>query len=77
MPDEIGVARWALTIRRVDVRVRIQGDLAITDVEQEFFNPASETVEGLYRVRVPEGAVLQRFAVDREGTMVEGYVREQ
>ncbi|UJR84828.1 AgmX/PglI C-terminal domain-containing protein [Sandaracinus amylolyticus] len=77
VPDEIGVARWALTIRRLDVRVRVDGDLAITEVEQEFFNPASETVEGLYRVSVPEGAVLQRFAVDRDGTMVEGYVREQ
>ena len=77
VPDEIGLARWALTIRRLDVRVRIEGDLAITEVEQEFFNPASETVEGLYRVRVPEGAVLQRFAVDRDGRLVEGYVREQ
>ncbi|MDQ3033219.1 MAG: hypothetical protein M3Y87_12445, partial [Myxococcota bacterium] len=77
VPDEIGMARWALTIRRLDVRVRIEGDLAITEIEQEFFNPASETVEGLYRVRVPAGAVLQRFAVDRNGTMAEGYVREQ
>jgi hypothetical protein len=46
-------------------------------VQQVFFNPASETVEGLYRVRVPEGAVLERFAVDRNGELVEGYVREQ
>jgi Ca-activated chloride channel family protein len=77
VPDEVGQARWALTIRRLDVRVEIEGDLAITEVEQEFFNPASETVEGLYRVSVPERAVLQRFAVDREGQMVDGYVREQ
>src|SRR5262245_59109741 len=77
VPDEVGQARWALTIRRLDVRVEIEGDLAITEVEEEFFNPASETVEGLYRVSVPEHAVLQRFAVDREGQMVEGYVREQ
>ncbi len=77
VPDELGVARWALTVRSLDVRVAIEGDLAITEVEQEFFNPASETVEGLYRASVPEGAVLQRFAVDREGTLVDGYVREQ
>jgi Ca-activated chloride channel family protein len=77
VPDEIGMARWALTIRRLDVRVRIDGDFAITEVEQEFFNPASETVEGLYRLNLPEGAVLQRFAVDRNGTLVDGYVREQ
>ncbi|RLB57256.1 MAG: hypothetical protein DRJ42_00725 [Deltaproteobacteria bacterium] len=77
VPDEIGRARWPLAIRRLDVRVRVEGDLAITEVEQEFFNPASETVEGLYRVRVPRAAVLQRFAVDRDGRLVDGYVREK
>jgi Ca-activated chloride channel family protein len=77
VPDEVGQARWPLSIRRLDVTVQIVGELAVTEVEEEFFNPASETVEGLYRVRVPEGAVLQRFAVDRNGTMVEGFVREQ
>ncbi len=77
VPDEIGQARWPLAIRRLDVRVRVEGDLAITEVDQEFFNPASETVEGLYRVRVPRTAVLQRFAVDRNGQLVDGYVREK
>jgi hypothetical protein len=77
VPDEIGQARWPLSIRRLDVSVSIVGELAVTEVEEEFFNPASETVEGLYRVRVPEGAVLQRFAVDRNGQMVDGFVREE
>jgi len=77
VPDEVGLSRWPLSIRRLDVRVEVIGELAITEVEEEFFNPASETVEGLYRLRVPEGAVLQRFAVDRNGQMVDGFVREQ
>ncbi len=77
VPDEIGQARWPLVIRRLDVQVRIVGDLAVTEVEQVFFNPASEMVEGLYRIRVPEEAVLQRFAVDRDGHLVDGYVREK
>ena len=77
VPDEIGQARWPLVIRRLDVQVHIVGDLAVTEVEQVFFNPASETVEGLYRVRVPEESVLQRFAVDRSGRLVDGYVREK
>jgi tetratricopeptide (TPR) repeat protein len=77
VPDEVGQARWPLVIRRLDVQVEIVGELAITEVEEVFFNPASETVEGLYRVTVPEGAVLERFAVDRNGALVEGYVREQ
>ncbi len=77
VPDEIGRARWPLVIRRLDVQVEIVGELAITEVQEVFFNPASETVEGLYRVSVPDGAVLERFAVDRDGVLVEGYVREQ
>ncbi len=77
VPDEIGQARWPLVMRRLDVSVRIEGDLAVTEVEQVFFNPASEMVEGLYRVRVPEEAVLQRFAVDRDGRLVDGYVKEK
>jgi len=77
VPDEIGAARWPLVIRRLDVRTRVVEDLAITEVEQVFFNPASETVEGIYRIRVPEGAVLQRFAVDRDGRLVDGYVKER
>jgi Ca-activated chloride channel family protein len=77
VPDEIGRARWPLVVRRLDVNVRIVGDLAITEVDEVFFNPASETVEGLYRVEVPESAVLQRFAVDRNGRLVDGYVREK
>ncbi|MFK7985117.1 MAG: TonB family protein [Sandaracinaceae bacterium] len=77
VPGETGQARWPLVIRRLDVRVSIDRDLAITEVDQVFFNPASETVEGLYRIRVPEGAVLQRFAVDRADRMVDGYVRER
>jgi len=77
VPDEVGRARWPLVVRRLDVRVRVERDLAITEVDQLFFNPASETVEGLYRIRVPEGAVLQRFAVDRDERLVDGYVREK
>ncbi|MCB9598121.1 MAG: AgmX/PglI C-terminal domain-containing protein [Sandaracinaceae bacterium] len=77
VPDEVGQARWPLVIRRLDVRVRVEGDLAITEVDEVFFNPASETVEGLYRLRVPAGAVLSRFAVDREGVLVDGHVRER
>lgn len=77
VPDEVGQARWPLSVRRLDVSVELRGQLAITEVTQEFFNPASETVEGFYRMRVPPGAVLQRFAVDREGRLVDGFVREE
>ena len=77
LPGQEGQARWPLVIRNLDVRVAIRGDLAITEVDQTFFNPASDTAEGLYRVRTPSGALLQRFAVDRDGQLVESVVKEQ
>jgi tetratricopeptide (TPR) repeat protein len=67
-PDQVGVARSPLIIRQHDVRVRIVGDQAVTEVEQTFFNPRSEVLEGVYTVRLPEAAILQEFAVgDEEG----------
>lgn len=77
VPGEIGTARRPLVVRSLDVRVEVRGDLAVTEIDQVFHNPGSETVEGLYRFRAPEGAVLQRFAIDRVGQLVEAYVRER
>ena len=67
-PDAVGVARAPLIVRQHDVRVRIQGDMAVTEIEQVFFNPRSEQLEGVYTVRLPEDAILQAFAVGTEDT---------
>ena len=77
LPGSLGVERFPLVIRRQEVRVTIEGDLAVTETVQEFFNPASEIMEGIYRLRIPRDAVLQRFAVDRDGTLVDGVVVER
>jgi TonB family protein len=61
--SEIGEARSPLIIRRHDVRTRIDRDFAVTDVEQVFFNPRSDEVEGVYTVRLPRGAILGGFHV--------------
>jgi len=76
-PGSAGTPHAALTIQRLDVRVRIEGDLAITEVDETFFNPLSETVEGVYRFRAPEGALLERFGVDRDGGILYGFVKEK
>lgn len=65
-PDALGTARTPLIVRQHDVRVRIERDLAVTEIEQTFFNPRSEILEGLYTVRLPESAILQEFAVGTE-----------
>ncbi len=65
-PGDLGTARTPLIVRQHDVRVRIERDLAITEIEQTFFNPRSEHLEGQYNVRLPERAILQEFAVGQE-----------
>ena len=76
-PGDLGEARFPLSIQRLQVRTRIEDDLAITTVEETFFNPADSTLEGIFRVRLPEGAILSRFAIDRRGRLIDGYVKER
>jgi len=72
-----GTPRFPLSIQRMNVRVTIDGDFALTEVDQSFFNPSSETVEGIYGFRAPERAILQRFGVDRDNVVVWGRVKEK
>jgi len=76
-PGDQGQPRFPLAIQRMDVRVTIDGDFATTEVDQVFFNPTADTVEGIYQFRVPEGATLHKFGVDRDGNLVWGYVKEK
>lgn len=75
-PGEQGKPRFSMVIQRLDVKVTIERDFAITEVDETFVNPSSDTVEGLFSFRTPEGAVLQRFGVDRNGDLVWGRVKE-
>lgn len=73
-PDEVGSARDPLAIRQHEVRVTIRGDLARTEVDQTFFNARSDSVEGLYEIRLPRGAIVEQFMVDIGGTLQPGSV---
>jgi Ca-activated chloride channel family protein len=75
-PGDKGKPRFSLVVERLDVRVTIDHDFAITEVDQTFVNPSSNTVEGLFSFRTPPGAVLHKFGVDRDGELVWGKVKE-
>jgi tetratricopeptide (TPR) repeat protein len=75
-PGDQGKPRFSLVVERLDVRVTVDHDLAITEVDETFVNPSAQTVEGIYGFRTPHGAVLSKFGVDREGTLVWGKVKE-
>jgi Ca-activated chloride channel family protein len=76
-PGDQGSPHFPLAIQRLDVRVSIERDFAVTEVDEVFFNPSSEVVEGVYRFRTPEGATLHRFGVDRDGVIMWGRVKEK
>ncbi len=75
-PGDQGKPRFSLVIQRLEVTVTVKHDFAITEVDQTFVNPSSDTVEGLFSFRTPERAVLRQFGVDREGELVWGRVKE-
>jgi tetratricopeptide (TPR) repeat protein len=76
-PGDQGSPRFSLSIQKLDVKVKIEQDFAITEVDEVFFNPSSDVVEGVYRFRTPDGATLHRFGVDRDGVIVWGRVKEK
>lgn len=63
--DERGQARTPLPIRAHEVNVEVRGDLAVTEVVQTFFNARSDVLEGEWSIRLPEGAIVQGFAIDQ------------
>jgi len=53
------------------VEVKIDGQIATTSVDQEFFNPNSQRLEGTYLFPVPKGAQIDKFTMDIGGKQVE------
>lgn len=74
MQSEVGFARSPLLVREHQVKAWIEGNLAITRVEQHFFNPRSRVVEGTYRVRLPGSAIIRSFASGPSNNVQEGRI---
>ncbi len=65
-------ASQQVTMRSHEVRATIVGEIAKTEISTTFFNAGSTTVNGDYRLAIPEGAIVSRFAVDHDGSQYEG-----
>ena len=71
-------AAEALELRTVAVRVQTEGDVARTEVEHVFHNPAlGPPREGTFRFPVPDGAMLTGMAMEIDGKLVEGEIVER
>jgi Ca-activated chloride channel family protein len=53
------------------VDVKIDGQIATTSVDQEFFNPNQQRLEGTYLFPIPRGAQIDKFTMDIGGKLVE------
>jgi Ca-activated chloride channel family protein len=61
-----------LAIKYHHVTVKIDNQLAVTHVDQVFYNPNSWPVEGVYIFPVPTDAVVSQFVLWVDGNPVEG-----
>lgn len=55
-----------LAIRSHDVRARILGEMAITEVSTTYFNSGSQAYTGDFRMAIPDNALVARYAI-KEG----------
>ena len=51
--------------------VKIDSQIATTTVDEEFYNPNSQRLEGTYLFPVPKGAQIDKFTMDIGGRQVE------
>jgi Ca-activated chloride channel family protein len=70
-PADLPHAFAPLEVRRHHVSVSIDGQVATTEVDQTFFNPADRQLEGTYLFPVPKGAKIDSFAMDIDGRLTQ------
>ena len=60
-----------MEVSYVKVNTRITDQVAVTAVDQEFYNPNSARLEGTFVFPVPKGAHLDKFTMEIDGKQVE------
>lgn len=69
VPGHFSFAPLEVTFHRVTVDINDQ--VAVTAVDQEFLNPNNARLEGTYIFPLPEGAHIDKFAMDVNGKMMD------
>src|SRR4026208_1248114 len=64
-----------LEVTSHQVNVEIDGQVAITSIDHEFYNPNDQRLEGFYMFPVPKGAHIDKFSMEIGGKTVEGELR--
>lgn len=62
----------AVRLAKHRVKVRIAGNVARTEIDEEFFNDTNDELEGIYRFPLPPGAQIERLALEVDGKLLDG-----
>src|SRR5437660_3349058 len=60
-----------LEVTKHQASVRITDQIAVTSIEQDFYNPNSPRIEGTFLFPVPKGAQIRKFTMEIDGKPVE------
>ena len=60
-----------LDVNYVKIHTRITDQVAVTSVDQEFYNPNAARLEGTFVFPIPKGAHLNKFTMEIDGKQVE------
>jgi len=66
-----------LKLRRLVGRAVVQEPLAFTELRLTFDNPEARVIEGQFRITLPQGATISRFAMKQDQRWQEGEVVER
>src|SRR5438309_9698633 len=64
-PRHFPFAPLEVTAHHVDVKIDRQ--VAVTSIDQEFYNPNDQRLEGIYIFPVPKGAHIDKFSIEIGG----------
>jgi tetratricopeptide (TPR) repeat protein len=62
----------AVKLTKHDVKVRIAGNVARTEIDESFQNETAEELEGIFRFPLPPDAQIERLALEVNGKLEEG-----
>jgi hypothetical protein len=71
-PGETKERDRAVRLARHEVKVRIAGTMARTEVDETFTNDSDDELEGIYRMPLPPDARIERLALEVNGKLEEG-----
>ncbi len=66
-----------LQLKKLDMKVVVEGPLSLTEMTMHFHNPQDRMIEGRFKLTLPTNATVSRFAKDVGNHLMEGEVVER